>query len=57
VTLPLALDLVGYLDRHDVMWTIGTLAEVNPLLRARHYLGPVNSGGANTLCRRPAGRR
>ena len=49
MTLPLAFPLHGFLDSQDVMWSIGTLADVNPLLAAKHYLGPIKSGGA-ALC-------
>lgn len=38
--------LAGFLDRYDVTWRLGTLAEANPLLAREHYLGPVRSGGA-----------
>jgi hypothetical protein len=49
VTLTLDLPLHGFLDRHDVMWTLGTLAEANPLLAEHHYLGPIRSGGARAI--------
>lgn len=33
------------LDGQGVLWRVGTLDEVNPLLTERHYLGPIRSGG------------
>lgn len=40
------LEPIGYLDRQDVLWSLGSLADANLLLREHHYLGPINSGGA-----------
>jgi hypothetical protein len=37
--------LAGFIDRQDVMWSIGGPAEANPLLSRHHYLGPLTSGG------------
>jgi hypothetical protein len=37
--------LVGFIDRDDVMWSVGGPAEANPLLSRSHYLGPLTSGG------------
>jgi hypothetical protein len=53
VTSPL-FDLVGFIDRHDVMWDVASLEEVNPLLATSHYLGPMNAGGAQMVI---AGRK
>ena len=38
-------ELAGFLDRHDVMWSVGAPADINPLLTREHYLGPLTSGG------------
>jgi hypothetical protein len=40
---------VGFIDRCDVLWYVGSLEEANPLLRARHYLGPMHNGGARLV--------
>lgn len=37
--------LAGFIDRHDVMWSIDAPSDINPLLAAEHYLGPLTSGG------------
>ena len=34
----------GYVDSLGVEWQVGTAADANPLLRDRHYLGPLYSG-------------
>lgn len=41
--------LCGFIDRQDVMWEVGSLAEADPLLSRHHYLGPVGSGGAELV--------
>ena len=38
-------DLVGFIDRADVMWTVASHREANPLLSREHYLGPLTAGG------------
>lgn len=30
----------------NMLWRVGTLADVNPLLTEQHYLGPIRSGGS-----------
>lgn len=35
----------GFLDRDDVLWSIGDLTAANMLLAQHHYLGPLWSGG------------
>jgi hypothetical protein len=35
---------IGFLDKADVFWRIGTIEEANVLLREHHYLGPMKSG-------------
>jgi hypothetical protein len=36
---------VGFLDRDDILWHLGSLTEANDLLAEHHYLGPLRSGG------------
>lgn len=38
-------ELDGILDQEDVLWHIGSIDEANDLLRSKHYLGPLYSGG------------
>ena len=38
-------DLAGFIDRSDVMWTVASHREANPLLSREHYLGPLTAGG------------
>lgn len=33
----------------EIVWAVATLSEVNPLLTAAHYLGPIRSGGAQLV--------
>ncbi len=44
MTLPL-FETVGFIDRSDTHWRVGTPDDANPLLAAHHYLGPLRSGG------------
>lgn len=37
---------VGYIDKYDVMWSVGDLRDANPILAAHHYLGPIMAGGS-----------
>lgn len=48
MTVPL-FELAGFIDRADVLWSIGSLPDVNPLLSREHYLGPIRSGGAELV--------
>lgn len=45
MTLALFADPTEYTDRLGVTWRTGTVHEANRLLRGRHYLGPMRSGG------------
>jgi hypothetical protein len=38
-------ELVGFIDRDDVMWSVSGPSEANPLLSRHHYLGPLTAGG------------
>ena len=37
--------LSGFIDRADIMWSIGGPSDANPLLSKHHYLGPLTAGG------------
>jgi hypothetical protein len=41
--------LVGHEDAAGVLWRMGTAADANPLLTRHHYLGPIESGGAQLI--------
>jgi len=48
MTLPL-FQSFGFIDKHDVMWCLGSLEEANPLLSRHHYLGAIRAGGARLV--------
>lgn len=64
-------DLAGTHDQSNILWSIGSPADINPLLQREHYLGPLTSGGhslivigstpdrvvAGQVWRRPTSRR